>query len=353
MRRALALARRGQGRVEPNPMVGCVLVRGSGVIGEGYHRRFGGPHAEVEALRSARGSARGTTAYVTLEPCCHFGKTPPCTELLIEAGVARVVAPMKDPGEHVAGRGFRRLRAAGIDVRRGCLEPEARRLNAPYLALVQQKRPYVLLKWAQSLDGHLITPPGTPSTISGPQAHRWVHRLRARVDAVLVGIGTVLKDDPSLTARGVPIRRVATRVVLDSRLRIPLRSRLVTTADSVPTLVMTTRSAATKRRAHAERLQRAGVELAVVRSQGGRVSMADALSRLGTRSMTNVLVEGGPQVLSECLRRRLADEAFVFVAPRIIGGAPTPVLFPSETLTDHPITTARIGADTLCHIQFS
>jgi diaminohydroxyphosphoribosylaminopyrimidine deaminase/5-amino-6-(5-phosphoribosylamino)uracil reductase len=306
----------------------------------------------VEALRAAEEPVRGATAYVTLEPCCHFGKTPPCTEALIDSGIGRVIAAMEDPSEHVGGGGFRRLRGAGIEARSGCLESEARRLNAPFLTLSEKGRPYIILKWAQSLNGHLITPPGHPKAISGPPARRWVHRLRARVDAILVGIGTVLDDDPSLTARGVQIRRVATRVVLDSRLRIPLRSQLVESAHGVSTLVITTREAAKRRRRHADRLQSAGVELELARSDRSRVNIADALARLAARSMTNVLIEGGPEILSECLRRGLADEAFIFIAPRVIGGAAKAVLFPTDTPADVGITKTRVGADTLCHVHF-
>ena len=352
MHRALALARRGLGRVEPNPMVGCVIVRGARIIGEGYHHRFGGPHAEIEAIRSASTNIRGASAYVTLEPCAHHGKTPPCTEALIRAGVKRVIAAMKDQGALVGGRGFRHLRAVGVEVGVGCMRDEARRLNAAYLTRVEQHRPYVLLKWAQSLDGQISTPNGTSQAISGPAASRWVHRLRARVDGILVGVGTVLADDPRLTARGVAIRRVAARIVLDSRLRTPLGCRLVRTARRVPTLVMTTRSALRGKRPHARSLQEAGVEIQACRGTAGRVALDDVLHKLGVLAMTNVMVEGGGTVLTQFLRSGLADEIFVFVAPRVIGGNASPIAF-DPVATGYPsITTQRVGTDALYHIRF-
>lgn len=352
MRRAMALARRGQGRVEPNPMVGCVLARGSRVISEGFHRRFGGPHAEVEALRSAYESVRGATAYVTLEPCAHEGKTPPCTESLIASGVTRVVAAMKDPGAIVGGRGFRRLRAAGITVRVGCLRDEARALNAPYLTLVEQGRPRVLLKWAQSLDGRLITPTGGSSRISGAVADRWVHRLRGRVDGIIVGVRTALADDPRLTARDVAVRRVATRIVFDSRLRTDPNSRLVRTARRVPTLIMTTRAALSEYRDRAERLVDDHVRIEACRARGGRVDLSDALRRLGSMRMTNVMVEGGPTVLRALLARELADEAFVIVAPRLVGGESDPVFVHLQRAEYSVVTTKPLGSDILYHIEF-
>ena len=320
MERALQLARRGLGRVEPNPMVGCLLVKRGRVVGEGYHRRYGGPHAEVEALRQAGPHARGATAYVTLEPCCHYGKTPPCTEALIAARIARVVVAMRDPFPAVNGGGVRRLRAAGITVDTGLLEPKALSLNAPFVTLVTQARPYTILKWAQSLDGRIATRTGDSQWISSPAARHVVHQLRARMDGVLVGIGTVLADDPQLTARNVPVRRTATRLVLDSRLRIPLTAGLVTTARSTPTVVLTTRAAQRRHGAKADRLRRAGVEVVFCRSRGDRVDLRAVLGLLAERRLTNLLVEGGGAVLTAFLAQQLADEALVFVSPRLIGG---------------------------------
>ncbi len=334
-------------------MVGCVIVRGRRVLGEGYHRKFGGPHAEVHALRSAADSVKGATAYVTLEPCSHYGKTPPCADALIAAGIKRVVATMKDPGLHVAGRGMARLRAAGVEVRTGCLGDEARRLNKAYLTLQEHGRPYLILKWAQSIDGRIATASGESRAISGRAAHRWVHRLRARLDGIVVGVGTVLADDPLLTARGVRIHRVATRVVLDSRLRIDARCKLVRTAEQYPTLVFTTRAGMEGRRLHAERLRRAGVDIECCRARRGRVDISAVVRKLGARMMSNVMVEGGGAVLTEFLSRGFVDEAYVFVAPRFIGGDGATVAFGGPMKNELLVTSRRVGPDTLYHADFA
>ena len=236
--RALDLAERGRGYVEPNPLVGAVLVNDGRVVGEGWHERFGQAHAEINALARAGEAARGATCYVTLEPCCHVGKTPPCTDALIRAGVARVSAALEDPFPQVAGQGAQRLRAAGIPVGIGLCAREARRQNAPYLQLLRSGRPYVHAKWAMTLDGKIATRSGDSKWISNEASRRPVHELRGRMDAILVGIGTVLADDPMLTARPAG-PRVATRVILDGRARLPLASQIVQTARVVPTLLVT------------------------------------------------------------------------------------------------------------------
>jgi len=318
MRRALALAARGQGRVEPNPMVGCVIARGRQSAGEGYHRRFGGPHAEVYALRRAGARARGATCYVTLEPCGHHGKTPPCTDALIEAGVSRVVAGMRDPCPLVRGRGLSRLRRAGVDVAIGLLEPDAVALNAPYLKLECGGRPWVILKWAQSLDGKIATRTGDSKWISGEKSRRYTHRIRGRVDAIIVGVGTVVKDDPLLTCRYGRPRRLASRIVIDPQLRTPKRVRLVRTARQMPTLIVTDRQAAKGERAMWFR--RGGIEVLGVRRTRTGLDLSALLDELGRRRMTNVLVEGGGKTLGAFFDADLADEAVVFVAPRLIGG---------------------------------
>lgn len=353
MRRALALARRGCGQVEPNPMVGCVLVRNGRVVGEGYHRRFGGSHAEVEALRDAGGAARGATVYVTLEPCAHAGKTPPCTDALIRAGIGRVRAAMKDPNPLVAGKGILALRRAGIGVEVGLLESDARELNAPYLQRLEWGRPYVILKWAQSLDGRIATRHGGSPTISGPEALRWVHRLRARVDGIMVGIGTALADDPQLTARDVPIRRVATRIVLDSTLRTPPDSRLVRSAKRTPVLLMATDGAMRRHARRAGRLTSAGVEIMTCRSRGARIDLADALDKLGRRGMTNLLVEGGAEVIAEFLNARLADEAVVFVSPMVIAAPTASVAFSADPFRNAAAEGRRVGRDAMFQFRFA
>lgn len=355
---ALTLAKRGQGCVEPNPMVGCVLVRGRRIVGEGYHRRFGGPHAEVEALSRARASARGATAYVTLEPCGHFGQTPPCTRALIEAGIRRAVAPAEDPGPLVAGRGFRQLRSAGIRVDVGLCRPEAEQLNRPYFKMLRTGLPYVIAKWAQSLDGKIATRRGDSQWISGEGARRLVHRLRGRMDAVIVGIGTVLADDPRLTARDTKRRRVAARMVLDTHLRTPPSASLFTAPLCAPVEIVTIRSSVQRHSLRARRLMAAGADITTVRSAGSRPSLVALLRLLGDRGCTNVLVEGGEAVISALLDRNLVDEVLAFVSPRLIGGHDAVQAFAglgsstlSATRAWPGVEVRRIGSDWLFRLQ--
>jgi len=322
MQRALALAARGRGSVEPNPMVGCVLVRGGRIVGEGYHRRFGGPHAEVDALRSAGRAARGSTAYVTLEPCCHYGKTPPCTEALIAAGVRRVVVAMRDRLPPVGGRGVRILRKAGIEVAVGLCEDEARQLNSPYLKLKATGRPWVILKWAQSIDGKIATRTGDSKWISGEESRRYAHKLRGIVDAVVVGVGTVIADDPALTCRSARARRTATRIVIDPNLRTPLSARLIRTAAKMPTLIATDRRQVGSAKARC--LTARGVEILGLPASRTGLNLDRLLKELGRRQMTNVLVEGGGRTLGSFMDSGLADEAVVFVSRRLIGGRQAP-----------------------------
>ena len=322
MNNALELARRGEGLVEPNPMVGCVLVLRGRVVGRGWHRRFGGPHAEIEALRLAGKAAKGATAYVTLEPCCHWGKTPPCVDALIETGVARVVAGATDPNPEVAGKGFRRLRAAGIETRVGLMRAETTELIAPFARVQCDRRPYFILKWAQSIDGRIATRSGDSKWISSPASRREVHELRARVDAILVGVGTVLADNPDLTARLVAPKRVATRVVLDAGLRTPMKSRLVQTADAFPTLIVT--SIAKCNTAAARRLAAKGCMVMGIRHGPRGFDMRALSGLLYAGGMTNVLVEGGGKTLGAFIDAGLADEARIYVAPILIGGREAP-----------------------------
>ncbi len=320
MQRALELAARGEGFVEPNPMVGCVVARGVEIIGEGWHRRFGGPHAEVEALRIAGPRAAGATVYVTLEPCCHRGKTPPCTGAVIAAAPARVVIAQRDPFPEVAGKGIAQLEAAGVAVEVGTGEAEARRLNAPYLKLVETGRPWVLAKWAMTLDGKLATCTGESRWISGLQSRAVVHRLRGRVDAVIVGRETAVRDDPLLTARP-PGPRTPTRVVLDTGANLPIGSQLVRTAAETPVLVATGETAPPANR---KRLTEAGCEVLVFPGKDYAERLDALLAELGRRRMTNVLFEGGGRVLGTLFDTRAIEEVHVFIAPKIVGGAEAP-----------------------------
>lgn len=352
--RALALARRAQGRVEPNPMVGCVVAHGGRIIAEGYHRRFGGPHAEVDALSRCTRSTRGATAYVTLEPCCHYGRTPPCVDALIKAGVKTVVAPLADPNPLICGRGFRKLRRAGITVRSAIAVRPAAELLAPFATRMTLERPYVIAKWAQGPDGDLTRPAGMSPWISGDASRRWTHRLRARVDAILVGINTLLRDDPRLTARDVPVRRVATRVVMDRRLRTPAGCRLVREASAAPVLIMTSPGMAASRRA--DQLRRLGIEIAACETCEGRLVPSAALRILADRGATNVLVEGGPHLLRSFFTADLIDEVCLVIAP-LAAIAPTRGHRP-EVLTDvlaklHPVfkDMRLCGDDLVVHMQ--
>jgi len=319
MARALELARRGRGRVEPNPMVGAVLVRDGAVIGEGYHEHFGGAHAEVAALASARSAGidpAGATMYVTLEPCCHHAKTPPCTEAIIRAGIARVVVATTDPDERVAGKGIAALRSAGVEVVVGVMAREARRLLAAYFTLRTQGRPWVICKWAQSLDGRIATFTGQSRWISSEQSRRRAHLLRGQCDGVCVGAGTVMADDPLLTNRSGAGRQPA-RVVLDARLEISPTCRLLGSTDVSPVIVVTPAPAPADR---AGALRAAGAELLELPRADGGVELSALLAELGKREWTYLLVEGGRGVLGSFIRSGLADELMVFVAPLLVGG---------------------------------
>lgn len=320
MLRALELARRGLGAVEPNPMVGAVVERDGCVVGEGFHERFGHAHAEVNALAKAGPLARGSTLYVTLEPCSHHGKTPPCTRAIIEAGVHRVVVAMEDPFPEVSGRGLQALTSAGVQVSCGLLELEARHLNAPYLKLLKTGKPWVIAKWAMTLDGKIATRTGESRWISSAASREIVHQLRGRMDAVIVGRGTAQADDPQLTARP-PGARTAVRIVLDTCGQLSSDSQLVRTAGEVPVLVAVGPQAAATNR---ERLKQAGCEVFEFAGKDATDRVCCLLDELGRRRMTNVLVEGGSTVLGAFLDASQIDEAHVFVAPKIVGGAVAP-----------------------------
>jgi diaminohydroxyphosphoribosylaminopyrimidine deaminase/5-amino-6-(5-phosphoribosylamino)uracil reductase len=315
MRRALALAERGWGQTAPNPMVGAVVVRDGVVVGKGFHARFGEAHAEIVALAEAGERARGATVCVTLEPCNHHGKTPPCVDALIAAGVKRVIAAVRDPGRE-SGGGAERLRAAGIDVEFGVEEAAARELNAPFFfAASGATRPWVTLKLAVSLDGAIAGAPGGPRWLTGESARKYVHRLRAQNDAVAVGIGTALADDPQLTVRQGKRPRVAPlRVVFDRSARLPLNSRLVKTARRVQSLVMTDQADAAAARA----LEAKGV---LVESAPDMLAKLELLHRRGVRSL---LVEGGAILAGALLGAKAVDRLIIFQAPVLLGAGSLP-----------------------------
>lgn len=352
MHRALELAAQGQGFVEPNPMVGCVIVQGAEIIGEGWHRRFGEAHAEVEALELAGRRAAGATLYVTLEPCCHEGKTPPCTRAIVKSGVRRVVVAGRDPFPQVAGGGIAELEKAGIDVEVGLLEPEARRLNAPYLKLLETGRPWTLAKWAMTLDGKTATRTGSSRWISNPESRRIVHALRGRVDAILVGRQTAGRDDPLLTARP-PGPRTALRVVVDTRASFSPESQLARTATEVPVLLAVGAEAP---RADRRRLEKAGCEVFVSQADSPAARLDELLRELGRRRLTNVLVEGGGRLVGSLLDAGQLDEVHVFIAPKLIGGASAPgpiagegIAEMSEALLLEAPQVEQVGSDLYLH----
>jgi len=318
MARALRLAERGLMTAAPNPRVGCVLVSAGEVVGEGWHERAGQPHAEIHALQQAGAQASGATAYVTLEPCCHQGRTPPCTEALIAAGISRVVAAMEDPNPHVAGKGLNALRAAGIEAAAGLLADAAEQLNAGFVMRMRQGRPRVRCKLAMSVDGRTAMASGESRWITGDAARDDVHRLRGRSDAIMTGIGTVLADDPSLTLRidgQHEDARQPLRVILDSKLRIPPGAKLLDLPGE--TLIITGVADAENE----ARLTRTGVRIAMLPLQHGQLELAAVLQHLGTLQINEVHLEAGATLCGAMLQAGLVDELVIYMAPHLMGDA--------------------------------
>ena len=350
MQRALGLAAKALGRTSPNPVVGAVIVRGGRVIGEGFHRRAGLPHAEVEALQRVNGTARGATLYVNLEPCAHHGRTPPCAEALIAAGLKRVVVGIVDPNPLVRGRGLRRLRQAGIAVTTGILREECERLNEDFAVFIRTGRPLVTLKLAASFDGRIATASGDSHWISGERSRRLVHELRNRADAVLVGAETVRVDDPQLTCR-VRGGRDPLRVILDGRLTISPAARVCTQRSTALTLVVTTAESGQgeKRRL----LEQQGVEILCLAGDQGRVPLRPLLAALGRRGVKHVLIEGGGQVAAAALAEGVVDKVLFFYGPLLLGSESRPMIGPlgidrvAAGLKLHTIELGRLGDDVL------
>src|SRR5258708_781913 len=354
MEHALALARRGAGLASPNPMVGCVIVREGQIVGEGFHQYEWRDHAEIVALKSAGEKARGATLYVTLDPCNRTGRTGPCTEAIIAAGVQRVVAAMDDPHPVNSGRGFERLRAAGIEVFTGACEEEARRLNEPFACWIRTKKPFVTLKSAMTLDGQLAMPPSgkkkaknsgmRDNWITSEESRAEVHRMRHASDALLTGIGTILADDPLLTDRtGLPRRKRLLRVVLDSKLRLSPKSRIVKTSDD-DLLVFTTLPLDSPK---AHKLQDAGVEVIRAKTKNGRIDLPAVLAELGRREILSILLEAGPLLNGAALAAGVVHKLFLFYAPKIAGENRTPfALAPKLNLSPlSNVRTQQFGPD--------
>ncbi|MGK7311096.1 MAG: bifunctional diaminohydroxyphosphoribosylaminopyrimidine deaminase/5-amino-6-(5-phosphoribosylamino)uracil reductase RibD [Candidatus Longimicrobiales bacterium M2_2A_002] len=350
MARALALAPAGWGRVHPNPLVGAVVVRDAEVVGSGAHREYGGPHAEVEALREAGERARGATLYVTLEPCAHHGKTPPCTDAILEHGIARVVYAVADPHPDAAGGGAR-LREAGVEVVGGVEEARARTQNATFLAPIERQRPFVALKFGLSLDARIAARPGEPTRITGPESEAEVHRLRGGYDAILVGGRTARIDDPSLTVRHAPAPRVPpVRVVADPGAELPPDGTLAGTAAEVPVLVLAAEDAPADRVA---RLEERGVEVERVPRSGDGLELAAALDRLHSRGVRTVFCEGGGRLGAGLLEAERVDRLYIFQAPVVLGSQGVPAFPGAAEFRGRCVDVRAMGGDALFIIDRS
>lgn len=347
MKRALRLAEKGRGRTSPNPMVGAVLVKKGKIVGEGYHAKAGEAHAEILALKRAGEKARGSTLYINLEPCTHYGKTPPCAPAIIEAGVRRVVIGMEDPNTLVKGKGLESLRRAGLNVEVGVLEKQCRRLNEAFCKYILKKEPFVILKVATTLDGKIATRNGDSKWISGEASRRFIHRLRDHVDGIIVGIGTVLKDDPLLTAR-IKGGRDPYRIILDSRLRIHEEAKVVKISP-LRTIIATTELAP---RDKVERLEKRGVQILILDSKQGKVNLKSCLLKLGEMGMVSLLVEGGSQINGSFLDEGLIDKLLLFLSPKVIGDSQALGIFGGkgvaklkEAISIYEFRARRIGED--------
>jgi diaminohydroxyphosphoribosylaminopyrimidine deaminase / 5-amino-6-(5-phosphoribosylamino)uracil reductase len=348
MRQALAQARRGEGKTSPNPAVGCVIVRDGKIVGRGWHRKAGTPHAEVHALNDAGELAAGADVYVTLEPCSHFGKTPPCAKALIAAGVGRVFVGMVDPNPLVSGAGIGMLREAGIEVEAGILEEACRELNRPFIKWIQTRLPFVTLKSALTLDGKTATRTGDSKWITSDRSCAQVHRLRGKVDAIMVGVGTVLKDDPLLTCR-LPGGKDPLRVVVDSTLRIPLHAAILGVQSKAKTVLAT----CSRDQGKIEALTSRGVEVLSCQEREGRVDLQDLFARLGALGVQSILLEGGSHLAGAALRAGLIDRCMMFFAPKLVGGAGVGlfagegVAVMGEAIRLDDMTVRRVGPDLL------
>lgn len=357
MGRAIELAWRGVGWTNPNPMVGAVIVKEGRIIGEGYHRRCGEPHAERNAIASLTESARGAVLYVTLEPCCHYGSTPPCTEAILENGIARVVIGSRDPNPKVAGKGARLLREAGVLVEEDFMREECDRLNPVFFHYITHRTPYVMMKYAMTADGKIATRTGASKWITGEAARTEVQRLRHRCMGIMAGIGTVLADDPMLNVR-IPDGRSPVRIICDSRLRIPLDSRICRTARTYPTIVACALLEDGEMRQRAEALRQIGVQVIHVPDGNGQVDIRRLTEILGEQGIDSILLEGGGTLNDSALRANVVRELRVFVAPKLFGGkeAGSPVAgagveWPGEAVPLKLENVSQIGEDLLLEYQ--
>ena len=356
MRLCLQLAQRGKGTVSPNPLVGALLVKGGHVVARGYHRRFGGPHAEVECLRGFEGDISHATLFVNLEPCAHHGKTPPCTDLIIKRGIKNVVVGMEDPNPLVDGKGIRRLRNAGVTVTTGVLEDEARRLNQAFITYVTERRPLVHLKIAQTLDGKIASHEHSYTQITGKESQALVHRLRAEHDAILVGAGTVRADDPSLTVRFAK-GKDPSAVVLDGRLSLGPGYRLWKTAPGRRIIILTAARAARQRAKRVREFSSQGIEVVPVNTRNNRIPIRNVMRELYRKQIASVLVEAGTDLVSQFATSGLVDMLSIFLAPKVFGsGVPA---FEAGTslkrfrISEGTLSVRAVGQDVLLQYDFS
>jgi diaminohydroxyphosphoribosylaminopyrimidine deaminase/5-amino-6-(5-phosphoribosylamino)uracil reductase len=349
MRLAIELAEKAKGRTSPNPMVGAVIVKNNEIVGKGYHQKAGTPHAEVHAIKDAGEKAKDATIYVSLEPCSHYGRTPPCTQAIINAGLSRVVMAMTDPNPRVNGSGRKILESHGIEVTSGIFEEEARKLNEFFIKYITTKLPFVILKTAMTLDGKIATYSGKSKWITSEESRNRVHQIRNEVDAILVGIGTVIKDDPSLTTR-IPDGRDAIRIILDSHAKIPLNAKVLNLKSHAKTIVAVTSSAPEDKISQIK--QKA--EVIIIPEKDGRVNIYELMKKLGEMEITSVMIEGGAEVNASALKASVIDKVMFFIAPKILGGkdALSPiggigVDDPSEAIKLKDISIEQVGEDIL------
>lgn len=350
MKRALQLAEKGIGKVNPNPLVGAVIVKNDKIIGEGYHEHFGGSHAEVNALSNSTESVEGSTIYVTLEPCCHYGKTPPCINAIIANKIKRVVVGALDPNPLVSGKGIQILREHGIEVATGVLEADCKKINEIFIKFITTKMPFVIMKAAMTLDGKIATCTGASKWITGEEARLKVHELRNKVSAIMVGIGTILSDDPMLTCR-IPGGSNPKRIVVDSKLRIPLTAKVLNQEDDTLTIVATTANASKEK---VQILKDMGIKVLIIPEYKNKVDLEALIIKLGEINIDSILLEGGSTLNYSALEQRIVDKVQFYIAPKLIGGenSKTPVGGAgvqnlSEAFKLYNLSTKQIGEDIL------